>query len=380
MNSVNFTRVANMDYVSVVQGVQVVVPLIDKIKDLYNVHVVACAGVTLTGDEAVDNAAKNAYRAGAIARLTHLINATLAKNLALIQILNSPAQEMAINNLIAMFSAEIADYENAFNDLRNDANSNNCSLCKAEYSETENRIMTICCKKMMCETCLCNTQKHRAYSSNFQCRAPGCSAVHRGVNGWLIVLSSDANKKLGTMVGIEQECEFEQPEEPAGTSEYKPDEDGKIEYLRKLADGVTDHLKPTTEKFGGIIEGSGPVVPNQGPIKIAVMANGSEACKRVAKQLGRYGHNPVVLLPEHLSESIDIIEAYLASNEKFIIIDTATYRAGVNLFVSDLVFMHTFASAISQAQSVGRAQRLGRKYSLRIHKLRWTKGEVTVEC
>lgn len=382
VNMVNFKRIVNMDYTSVVQGVQVVVPLMEKIKELYNVHVVACAGVTLTGNEAVDNAAKNVYRAGAIGRLTHLINLTLQRNFSTlppIQVRNNPKQETAINGLIAEFSAEIAEYENAFNDLRNDANSNNCSLCKAEYSETENRIMTICCKKMMCENCLCSTQKHRAHSSHFQCRAPGCSAVHRGLNTWLIVISSDANKKLGTMVGIEQECEFEQPEEPTGTPEYKPDEDGKIEYLRKLANGITDHLKPTTEKFGGIIEGSGPIVPNQGPIHIAVMANGPEACKRVAKQLGKYGHNPVVLLPEHLSESIDIIETFLAGDEKFIIVDTATYRAGVNLVVSDLVFMHAFASAISQAQSVGRAQRLGRKYSLRIHKLRWTKGEVAVE-
>ncbi len=381
MNMINFKRVVNMDHTSVVPGttppVTVVVPLMDKIKDLYNIHVVACAGAKLTGNEAVDKDIKAKHQAVYVWKLTCLINTTFSNNNIDIQIVNTPLQEKAINALIAEFSKEIAEYENAFNSLREDANSENCGSCKEKYGE--NRIMTICCKNMMCEKCLRITQEKRAYSSTLQCRVPGCHAVHRSVNEMLIVLSSDANKKLGSMVGIEQECEFEQPAESVTASDYKPDEDGKIEYLRKLAAGVTDHLKPTDKKYGGIIEGTGPIVPHQGPIHIAVMANGTEACKRVAKQLSRYGHRPIVLLPEHLSESISIIEAFLASDEAFIIVDTATYRAGVNLFVSDLVFMHTFASAISQAQSVGRAQRLGRKYSLRIHELRWTKGEVNVE-
>lgn len=253
-----------------------------------------------------------------------------------------------------------------------------CQVCCIEFGIGGTFIMK-CCGLIICEECgIKGNQMTRRLMHGVYDIIGSCANCKRRVSLSADMIYIDEQfdmEKLLDAVGDEDEPIVPPPAEGASAEVDEPAADDiKSPKLRALLDIINGRVPPmrteTTISIRGMISGDvDKPLPAREKTKAIVFANYKETLASIEETL-LARDIPYLTLGGTYREIAATVDKFAQSDIPVLLINSQQHCAGLNLqFSTDLVFFHKIVDSDVEAQVIGRGQRIGRKYNLRIHYL-----------
>lgn len=246
-----------------------------------------------------------------------------------------------------------------------------------ESTESKSIIMMKCCGITLCAECgirgsnfrRTTYYKHKRYTNEIivgLCANCKCNIVFND----LIFINKDFNHDRIIMEEINEEDEEEEKEDIP--IEKKPNNKPrtKLDILIDIINGIKPREQKHLDKqIPNLMIGTAnlPIAPKK-DIKVLIFSNFEETLANVKKRLDSEKINYEKLAGTANNIHQMSVQFNTSTDLNILLVNSVKYCASLNLqMATDCVFMHKILDKSIESQVSGRAQRIGRKYNLRIH-------------
>ncbi len=185
----------------------------------------------------------------------------------------------------------------------------------------------------------------------------------------LIFINKDFDHDNIIMENIEKK-EVQEEEKVVTVTKSKPKKRAKVDVLIDIINGIKPHEQKSINKIvPSLMVGTSvfPPTPKK-DVKVLIFSNYDESLNNVESQLKKQdiSYNRLGGTAEKI---FDVSILYNNTNKlNVLLVNSVKYCASLNLqATTDVVFMHKILDSNIESQTIGRAQRIGRKYELNIH-------------
>lgn len=262
---------------------------------------------------------------------------------------------------------KIASLESALQRVHEDFKEGTCPICYDDLANS-NLIIMPCCGRIICANCVKCGGKIKTTrvenSSNIRCTCPMCRA---GLDFSSLIFLDERADVAGILSGQEAVLELKEDIEPMAKI------DAVINIIRRIPI-ITERVKHSIENLMG---DDSVVLPEPPPslYKVAIFSMFDGSLYKVSAELEKQNIEHQYLHGTARNLAICSKEFNDESCNSVLLINGNRVATGINLQgMTDLIFWHAIgyrcgfgASIISQI--IGRANRIGRKYKLRVYHL-----------
>jgi len=248
-----------------------------------------------------------------------------------------------------------------------------CPICcndlgsATDAGASDDIIIFKCCGIIMCNVC---TFGMVFYSGNQVSMQAVCTKCRRPITIKDVIYVT-SNFDLDKLLQNQLDYDSETPVLAAdpGAPDAKSDMPPKIDMLYRIVTGaaVGREISPPSKQLmcGTVVIDA----PEAAPRKVLVFSNYDECLSQINANLG--GKVKIYTLMGTHETIRNRIEMFKNETQHaLLLINSIRYCSGLNLhFASDVVFMHRIQNHDIEEQVLGRGQRIGREFSLRVHYL-----------
>lgn len=297
-------------------------------------------------------------------------------------------------DFVAKRTAVLEKSSSSLERLRRNAAEEECQVCLDPWEDGKGTYyVTGCCQTVLCPTCLLDARG--GGRADFRPNCPQCSepllrkgvpqlrAVNREIELEKLTASSFARDLAagGPASAAPAAAPAVTPEERINARYLAEGKDGKVRALLELVLGLSvtaeaQETAPFPDKLLGL---GGPYVPPPPPgedgleprRRFLLYSQHPETTRRLKAIFEAFGVDALHLSGSRKNKD-HLIRRFRTSDAplEVMIIASGKDCAGIHLpECTDLIFFYRMASAAVEAQFLGRAQRPGRRASLRVHHL-----------
>lgn len=280
-----------------------------------------------------------------------------------------------LEKMYAKYKAMETEYGREVDRIISYLREGSCRVCQHDLKDKPT-IIPKCCGVSICNTCFvrsCRINRNTGQSTCTSCRKQfvidEVILIHKSFD-----LEALLNETSAFDIAPSPPPE-EQPEDPlkdivmpSGITEHL----NKCVALIQLIRGQTPKRTTITYEVQGLTHGEvNTPQPANIKRKFLMFASHEQSLENTMKYLNA-NNIKFHKLEGTPNQIADIVETFRNDDSHILIVNAATRCAGLNLqFVTDLVLYHMINDRGVSAQVMGRAQRIGRTYNLRVHFLRY---------
>lgn len=246
-----------------------------------------------------------------------------------------------------------------------------CQICRMPLGDFDVFILR-CCGLIVCDMCAIRgnkIQKRRIDGADVYQGL--CGNCMKPVNPLTDLVFVDKEFDIGTVLGScdaipDDGAVFEEP--PAPSKECNVS-NPKHRALIDICSGRTpENGQEFDLNIEGMVQGiQNNYAPADQPRKVILFANYHETLEGYEQLLDDFGIKHLRLCGTYREKAV-IVRDFEHMTSGVLVINSQETCAGLNLqCATDVVFAHKVLNRAVESQSIGRAQRCGRKYNLRVH-------------